>query len=246
MQQDSGQSPNSRVIPLLFGVAVEAIPAPLRHLTAYNGEALTDMKKLLARLQAPSGRTVDLPRIARHVAAFIRDGQQAITARVSAHPVKMRLPEHTSVHFVNRRFSSTFEPWRGQISNGVRLYSAKFTGDAHQQWLLCPVRKGVYRICTLDRTHCISIEDDLPREGAAILLWQYEDGNESQHWRFAHFQNTAPQLGTIVTFNCATKDTCLMPRLSDGQLVLKTWRNYLDQDWWILAPPVLDRLWSQG
>jgi len=142
------------------------------------------------------------------------------------------------MHFVNCQSSLVMEPFEGEIARGTRVSSGKFTGDTHQQWRLVPVRKGTYRITTVDPSRCLSVQDDSVRPRAPIMLWKYEEA-ESQHWRLVCDAGAANALNTVRIFNCAS-NLCLMPMPGSGHLIQTEPANLLNQDWWVLVAPLLD------
>ena len=229
-----------RVIPVAFGIAVDQIPAPLRHRRAVNGADPAEITRLLYRLHALSGSAApfDKASVATRAHAFVDEVRLVIQAAMLKHSPRLRMPDRTPIHFLNCRSSQVVQPDDGSIANGVRLFCAKFTGDAHQQWRLVSVREGVYRITTSDSSKSWSVQNDVAKTKAPIMLWDYE-GVESQHWRVRTNPGADSGLTTLRIFNAAT-DLCAMPSPDRGHLLLTNWESLLDQDWWLLVAPLME------
>jgi len=234
-----GGGRQATVIPLLFGISVDNVPAPLQQHQAVNGEQPRGILKLLFRLHELSNSIAQFSEESAEsrVSRFIREIQDAMQARVLGRPVRLRLSDRSAIHFINSRNGLTLEPRDGEIANGVRLECGKFTGDSHQAWLLYPAENRGYRIITSDKTKCISVENDSKRKRAAIVLWDYE-GHETQRWQLISDQGTANALSTVRIVNCAS-GLCLLPTVGDKQIVQEAIENCIDEDWWILAAPTL-------
>jgi hypothetical protein len=226
------------VVPLLFGVGVADIPAPLQHFQAVNGEEPTEIGRLLSLLHKHSGAPLafSAQSARREVLRFIRDVRRAMATRMRKYPARLQLPHLSPVHFINSRHRLALEPCDGEIADGVRLRCGKFSGDLHQAWLLYPVTGGVYKITTSDNTKCISVQDDAKTPGATILLWKYE-GDETQHWRLQSHSGTANMMSTVRLVNHAS-NLCVTPRPADRHMVQTRIGNFSDEDWWILAAPL--------
>jgi hypothetical protein len=236
-----GGHKQATVMPMLFGITADYIPAPLRHQEAVNGERPNEILRLLYTLHKLVSKAGPFAEEAakRSVARFIRDVQGALRARVLARPMRLRLADRSPIRFVNSRNGLTLEPRDGEIANGARLECGRLTGDAHQEWLMYPVDETFYRIVTLDTTKCISVENNSRKAGATIVLWDYEQ-DQTQHWRIITDVGTADTLATLRIVNRAS-NMCLEPRPADKQVVQGQIANFSDQDWWLLAAPALYR-----
>jgi hypothetical protein len=221
------------IVPVLFGIGIDAIPAPLQHQQAVNGEKPEEVRKLLFSLHklSKSTQTFQEGRTRRPVTRFIRHVQDFRLTRLRERPAAMRLPARSSIFFVNDRNGLTLEPRDGEIANGVRLECGTFTGDAHQRWHAYPVDTLRYKVVMDNTKHCISVENDSLKPGATIFLWEYV-GHDTQHWRFE------TSLRTVRIVNCAS-GLCLEPT-RERQIVQAKIENYKDEDWWILATPTME------
>jgi hypothetical protein len=228
------------VVPLLFGISVDRIPAPLQHRRAVNGTEPTEVARLLYRLHGLSGSSAHFDDTAAkaRVEAFVEEVRHTVQASVLARSPRLRLPDSAAIHFINCQSSLVMEPMEGAIANGVRVCCGKLTGDAHQQWRFLPVRKGTYRITMADQSKCLSVQNDSVKPRAPIILWDYE-AIESQHWRLLCDPGAANTLSTVRIVNCAS-NLCLMPKPGSGHLMQTQLANLLNQDWWVLVTPLVD------
>lgn len=229
---------DERVIPLLFGVAVDRIPAPLQHSQAVDGEDPAALTGLLHRLHALSGSSTrfDDVKAAERAKAFVSEIRDAVHASVLERLPRLRLPEQTSLRFMNCFSRLVMQPTDGAIGNSIRIRCSRFAGDAYQQWRFVPVGKGVYRIATVDLAKCLSVQDDSTRENKPIILWDYEEGNDSQHWRVRFGAGAENTLDTVRIVNCRSGLCLTAP--DDGYVTQTTFENYRNQDWWLIAAPV--------
>jgi len=231
---------SGRVIPLLFGVTVDRIPAPLQYRRAVNCAQPAEVTRLLYRLHGLSGSSAPFDEVSARARAevFANEVRQGVEATALERSPRLRLPDKATIHFINCQSSLVMEPFEGEIANGIRISSGKFTGDTHQQWRLLPVRKGVYRIASAHRSKCLSVQDDSLKPRAPIMLWEYQKV-ESQHWRLVFDAGAANTLNTVRIANCAS-NLGLMPTPGTGHLIQMPLTNIINQDWWVLVAPIVE------
>jgi hypothetical protein len=226
------------VIPVLFGLGIGEIPAPLQPQQAVNGEQTKQVLQLLFTLHelSKSSTPFDSEQASRPVARLSDKVHEILHTRLVARLARFRLPDRLTIYFVNSRYRLTLGTRDGKIGNGVRLECGPFRGDAHQEWLLYPVEAGIYKVVSAsDKTQCISVEYDSKKAGATVLLWAYGH-HESQHWLIERM-GTGSSLATVRIVNKAS-NLCMEPTASQ-QIVLANVENYVDEDWWILTAPSL-------
>ena len=226
--------PAIRVVPLTFGIHIDRVPAPLQHQQAVRGDQETGVRKLLFMLEqrssGPSARA--LKSVDSSVSNFVQIVRDFMDRRAREHPVRLQASDLSAVHLLNCKLGLTLEPRDGEIANGIRLQCGRFTGDAHQRWLLYSVGPAIHRITTADGTKCLSIQNDSKESGAAILLWDYE-GHSSQHWQSVSSSGAAAVLSTVSLVNKFS--TCLISSAVTGNDVVQARRaNVTNEDWWIL------------
>lgn len=228
------------VIPLLFGIGPDDIPAPLRHQQAVNGGQVNEVLQLVDELHrlGPNAEQFLAEAARPRVARFIRDVRRELQKRSVERPVPLKLPGTLAlVHFVNGQSRFVLETPTAGTENHTIVQVGRFTGEARQGWLLYPVAKGVYRIVTSNRTKCLSVQNDSTKSGAMIILWDYEK-HESQHWHLIRNVDSTDSRGTVRIINAASK-LWLMPDPDTRQVKQTGIGKYADEDWWLLAAPDL-------
>ena len=223
------------IVPLLFGIDVSRIPAPLRDRQAGDAQSAAAIRRLLTLINARLATRLPLndTTVQSKVERFVADVGRLLDDRLRANPRRFRRLDQSAVRFVNAQNGLTAQPYSGNTANGIRLYCEKFTASPHQSWGVYPVAKGLYRIATADDAYCLSVENDSTKAGATILLWEYMD-HLTQHWRFDRSPGEEGALRTVRVVNTAS-GLCLFPRNRDGQIVLARIENYREEDWWMLA-----------
>jgi hypothetical protein len=226
-------APSIRVVPLIFGIDVDRVPAPLQQQQAVSGESRTGVRKLLFMLQERcGGKTLDHKSTQKSVSAFVEAVGRFMESRALEHPARLQAADASAMHLLNCTLGRTLEPLDGEIANGVRLQCGPFSGDAHQRWLLFPVDAGIYRITTFDRSKCLSIENDVKRAGAPVILWDYV-GHQSQHWKLEKASGAAGVLSTMRIVN--VHSGCVLSSAAAGNAVVQTKvENVTNEDWWML------------
>ena len=226
-------TPTIRVVPLMFGIDVGRVPAPLQQHQAVSGDRQAGVRKLLFMLQERCGMAAGTQNfIDRSVATFVETVGAFMQRRSREHPYRLQAADVSAVHLLNCRQGLTLEPRDGEITNGARMECGPFTGDDHQRWLLYPVGVDTYRIATADGTKCLSVPNDSPNPGAPVILWDYEE-HPSQHWTVTKASGSAALLSTVSLTNAARK-LRVASDIRSNRIVLARPAYVTNQDWWML------------